>query len=1353
VNQLNFFFSIIEDAKMATTTTKFVFTKDTDVSTMSAAEISKLTVSEIASFTKAQLEQFGVTQAEGLTDKQLSVLKTGSIDSGAFVGIPLKAIPGLVIRGLSQDQINALTPAQIGTLKAGQTSALTAKQLENITAESLNALSTIKGGGFEGLNVRNISDITALDTAHVAALNVKQLNSQLTTTQINSLTAEQAAALTKVQAGIVLPKFMTALSDEAVSNLSSDFLKAAPPKTLAGLTVTGNIDALTEDQLPYITSAQINKLSSGQIDALGDNDDLQFITPAALAGLDPKNIAGLDLGKLVGDGQFDALKPAQIAKLTTLQIATIDSVSAGALTSATISAMNANQVSKLDVEKVIPNMSDTAVAGFNAKNASGITNAQMQAFSEDQVAQLTPAATAKLAAGVIDSMDASDFSYMKPESVKAITLLEVDGIPSAAFASATVDQIKAMTANQFSKLTANQLAKFGAEQAEVVSAGQLSKVTATSAGSFTAEAVAAIPSAAISKLAMSGFSSSQVAALTQEQASKLTVTQLKALGSTTGILGLNAGHVQDNNIRSFSGLSKDQVQALKYASATDAVPALSTSQIGKFTLTEAEYLKFAQAAALDADVKTWATDKKGYIMVNSSNATLTVNGTADSGFEATSSIVILGTQAAATVTGGKNDDTITVAAADTNNHTIYGGAGNDTITAGTGAESVDGGLGNDRIKIQADDLTSADIIDGNLGTDIIQIGATAGTEALAGTTAFSSVTNVETITFDVSSGNSAVTTVDALVASGMSLTVDASLLTGTLDFRASTLTGASTAAQPNLTAIEKDGAFSITGGAGADTIIGGAGNDTIDGGITGANTLLGGEGSDKITLSAAVAEVVAGGVGDDTIVVSTAITRTGADTFNVDYGTDTITGVGYGTGTTGLADILVVSSGATANVKLAGPWAAPLTVDNSGVANIDANGNTVSMALDAATSTYGYNIFNTSSTGVSMTGASKVDTITGGTGADTLIGGQGRDILMGGQGADTFTFAVANDTNFSNGEYDTVKDFLVSTDELLFTTAVPAAIDTVHNIPQDEVQAAVTALATTATDSQVATAMFAAMNDVVQVDNAVAFATFSGSTYVAFEAGGTTVDAFNATEDLFIKLEGITVLPTFLDDISSTNRASTTFQHGTTASETITPDGVATTIIGYAGDDVITGDGTAVLLVGGDGADTLTGLAGTVETLFGGNGNDTLSGIDGADVLAGGAGADTFILSDPTAAATINDFTVSQSDVLNFDISALALNAADYAAGAAVIVNVAGLTALASGGVSNHVVIDTAANLALFDNAGTEVTGTLVAIESDTGNVLFDADGDLTGATAVTIATITAAQVASISTANLFFVV
>ncbi|MFN7085209.1 MAG: calcium-binding protein, partial [Burkholderiales bacterium] len=161
-----------------------------------------------------------------------------------------------------------------------------------------------------------------------------------------------------------------------------------------------------------------------------------------------------------------------------------------------------------------------------------------------------------------------------------------------------------------------------------------------------------------------------------------------------------------------------------------------------------------------------------------------------------------------------------------------------------------------------------------------------------------------------------ITTNDANVAAGKTLTVDATALTdsgATLKFVGSA---------------ELDGVFSVTGGAGADTITGGFGADTISGGA-GTDSLTGGLGNDSIT----------GGEGADTINGGS-----GADTINLTESTAAADVVQYGGASWGVQGDTIIGFAAGAGADTIDVAEALLVNDDAGdtsaLVEIAANGAT-----------------------------------------------------------------------------------------------------------------------------------------------------------------------------------------------------------------------------------------------------------------------------------------------------------------------------------------------------------------------------------------------------------------------------
>ena len=322
---------------------------------------------------------------------------------------------------------------------------------------------------------------------------------------------------------------------------------------------------------------------------------------------------------------------------------------------------------------------------------------------------------------------------------------------------------------------------------------------------------------------------------------------------------------------------------------------------------------------------------------------------------------------------------------------ISGAAGNDTLAGGDGNDTIDGGAGVDLVTYAH---ASAGVTIG-LALTGAQNTVGAGTDTL---------TNIENLTGSAYD--------DSLTGSG--------------------------------------GDNAISGGHGKDTLTGGAGNDTLDGG-DGDDVMGGGDGVDVSTYADANAGVtvslalsgpqntvgagtdslanienltgsayddsltgssgdnaISGGDGNDTLTGGA-----GDDSFTISAGTDSINDLGDG------ADVLVISSGATANATLAGSWTATASSSNDGAANLTAAGFAVDLA--AASGANGWSVGNAgNSTGVSLTGSANADTLAGGNGNDSLSGGNGHDSLIGGDGADSLSGGDGNDSLDGGAGNDTL---------------------------------------------------------------------------------------------------------------------------------------------------------------------------------------------------------------------------------------------------------------------------------------------------------------------------------------------
>ena len=224
-----------------------------------------------------------------------------------------------------------------------------------------------------------------------------------------------------------------------------------------------------------------------------------------------------------------------------------------------------------------------------------------------------------------------------------------------------------------------------------------------------------------------------------------------------------------------------------------------------------------------------------------------------------------------TIFASKGDDTINVG---TGTDTVYGLAGDDSIFVGnSAAATVFGGMGNDTL--DATGSTGQHFLSGDAGNDTIFTG-TGGDTAYGGNgddSIFSGGGN------DALYGQQGNDTIDVATTVGNTSTV--------FGGQGDDLVTASGAGGHYISGDLGNDVITATTSTGADSIFGGMGNDTIDSG-TAAQTVYGGQGDDVITShDTAAHQVLSGDLGNDSITAGA-----GGDTLVGGVGADTLVGGG-----------------------------------------------------------------------------------------------------------------------------------------------------------------------------------------------------------------------------------------------------------------------------------------------------------------------------------------------------------------------------------------------------------------------------------------------------------------------------
>lgn len=512
----------------------------------------------------------------------------------------------------------------------------------------------------------------------------------------------------------------------------------------------------------------------------------------------------------------------------------------------------------------------------------------------------------------------------------------------------------------------------------------------------------------------------------------------------------------------------------------------------------------------------------------------------------------------------------------TENISVFGGLGNDTIKGGLGDDTLNGGEGNDWFTTSAGNVDDgADLYIGGTGTDTMDYsGRTAAISASIAPTYDSGwvegidITNVtvpaSAMTVNV---NGAGATTVTFASSTVGTTAILGVINGTAALGATafvndrgeivikaTATGvslvvagaAATQLFPGLktnngvSALALDPDDGVTGEADdvqgdVENLVGGSGNDYLSGSI-GSNTITGGGGNDDISggpagaSCAADVDVLNGGEGNDLFRLGT-LTNCG-DAVDGGNGTDVAS---YELRTVGVS----------------------VTIDTT--AN-DGEDQELDKILSTVEVILGSSVADTLTGGTGndeIHGGGGADFISGGAGNDTLVGGPGVDTLLGGTGEDYFNEKDVADTAFVQVILPTVSG---SESDLLNGGADFDTVD--YGRTSTTALSATLCVATTTTDMG-----------------------------HCLDSNGNAVD--NDDPDT--------------DDLTNV--------------EHFIGGGGNDSIVGSTGNDFIEGGLGADSIQGGTGNDTLFGDGGN-DTLEGGAGDDTLDGALGTNSLIGGGGDD-----------------------------------------------------------------------------------------------------------------------------------
>lgn len=560
-----------------------------------------------------------------------------------------------------------------------------------------------------------------------------------------------------------------------------------------------------------------------------------------------------------------------------------------------------------------------------------------------------------------------------------------------------------------------------------------------------------------------------------------------------------------------------------------------------------------------------------------------------------------------TISGDAGDDNITGSASA---ETLQGGDGNDTITSGGANDSINAGAGDDKIDMAANALSATVSIDGGTGTDTLAI-----TTNVTAVSDLSGVSDVEILksegaasTVTLAGNKAGLTTIDISNSGDQVVTFN---------------TGYTAATTVIMTGDASTNTDKIVNSANtALTIVANAAD--IDGGTT---TITGGTGTDVLQLKA----------DSGTAMFSTTVT-----------GVETVTVVDNGDSTTGSTTL----AGEDITLNL-GSYTTALTIDGSA---LDAGIKGAVNATDEILTVTGG-----SATGsLNVTGGAGADSITVGTGIanvvagnagnDAIIAGAATDNLSGGTGDDTFTLAalLAATTTVMGGEgNDTLSvTSAVASSAVFANVSGVETLKTTNNVTLASNISGLTTIDISDSGDQVITfnTGYTAATTVILTGDLTANADKvinSANTALTVDANSADVDATTTitggtgNDILQLKADGdatgadftnVTLVET-VTVVDGGDKTATADNAGKDIKITLGAYATALTVNASALDaaDSTATDTTAETLTltsTGSGALSVTGGAGN-DSITGGTGNDTILGSDGEDSLAGGTGTNS----------------------------------------------------------------------------------------------------------------------------------
>ena len=519
------------------------------------------------SYTVSNSDTSGIAQLKEFTPVQVRVLAHithAEILTTEVISEQLSTSSDYWMQKLNASQLGSLSTAQLQAIVAGQFSKFSGTQMGGFTAAQLPSLSLDQFKAITGTDGSGSNDASESLVSSIAGI---------TPSALVTIPASYFASITEVQLGALTTSQIPVLTTDTTGQVAN--LNGGAVNTSTPVPSTDQMAVFTAAQAGFFASATdgfFNSLSATQVNALAEDSSVSRIAsvPAAtINNIKPSVIYGLDATTT------GSLTAGQLAVLDTYSTSTADSYDQ-------VQALNV-----ADLKSNIVNLSATQISKLTYAVGSAETYTSINTYG--QIGDLTTSSPNQI--NLLSSTDSS-------------SNLMVAGFTTSQINVVSNDQFLVIHANAFAYFSDSQIAAFQNKNINSLSTAQFAKITSTNIVGFrytkeTSETVTDTDKygwiQAISTDRIKELTSSQFSGLTTYQIPGLSLAQVAVLpsGAVSSTVPSSA-QIQAftvNATTASNSVVPNQVASLPAA----YVDAFSVAQLNNFTY-NTQFPEVSQAA-------------------------------------------------------------------------------------------------------------------------------------------------------------------------------------------------------------------------------------------------------------------------------------------------------------------------------------------------------------------------------------------------------------------------------------------------------------------------------------------------------------------------------------------------------------------------------------------------------------------------------------------------------------------------------------------------------------------------------------------------------------------------------------